>query len=117
MSKDSPLKMNMNLVRGAAQVAKAEGEGKLAASKAFTAMGEHLSEGISKVVQKRNKEFNTIMKNQLSKEGLSDDEWQKLYKKFKKRRAGYVYLNKKDRMDFERNLVEEAEDKKRLTQK
>ena len=61
--------MNRALVSGAAKVAAAEKQGKLAGSKAFQQMGEHLSEGIAKVVQKRNKEFNAIMDKQLSKEG------------------------------------------------
>ena len=77
--------MNRGLIQGARQVADAENKGRLAGSKAFQEMGEHLSEGIAKVVQKRNNEFNEIMKKQLGKEGLSDEEYQKLYKRFKKR--------------------------------
>ena len=45
------------------------------------------SEGISTVVQKRNKEFNEIMDQQLSKEGLTDEEWNKMYKDLRKRRG------------------------------
>ena len=106
--------MNRGLIQGARQVADAENKGRLAGSKAFQEMGEHLSEGIAKVVQKRNNEFNEIMKKQLGKEGLSDEEYQKLYKRFKKRRAAYVYLNKKERMDFERDTLKEAEEHKKL---
>ena len=113
MSKESPLKMNMNLVRGAAQIAKTEGSSDLAISKGATDTAKMLADGIGAVVQKRNKEFNKIMDHHLSKEGLSDEEWQSMYKDFKKRRGGYVYLNKKERMDFERDLLEEAEDKKK----
>ncbi|MAZ73915.1 MAG: hypothetical protein CMC70_12295 [Flavobacteriaceae bacterium] len=105
--------MNRSLVAGAGKVARAQNKGRLTESKAFTSMADHLSEGISKVVQKRNNEFNAIMKKQLSKEGLSDEEYQKLYKKFKKRRAAYVYLNKKERMDFERDTIKEAEEHKK----
>ena len=105
--------MNRGLIQGARDVARAEGKGRLAGAKAFTKMGEHLSEGITKVVQKRNKEFNEIMDQQLSKEGLTDEEWNKMYKDLRKRRGAYVYLNKKERMDFERNLVKEAEEKKK----
>ena len=101
------------LVRGAAKVAKAEMKGALAGSKAATKVAKHLSQGIAKVVQKRNKEFNKIMDTQLSKEGLSDEEWQKLYKRFKQRRGAYVYLNKKERMDFERETLKEAEEYKK----
>ena len=106
--------MNRGLIQGARQVADAENKGRRAGSKAFQEMGEHLSEGIAKVVQKRNNEFNEIMKKQLGKEGLSDEEYQKLYKRFKKRRAAYVYLNKKERMDFERDTLKEAEEHKKL---
>ena len=111
MSEKSPLKMNMNLVRGARQVADAEGKRKLIKSKAATNLAGYLAQGISKVVQKRNNEFNDIMEQQLSKEGLSDEEWQETYNALRKRRAAYVYLNKKERMDFERNLIEGANEK------
>ena len=37
-----------------------------------------IAEGIGKVVQKRNREFNEIMKTQLSKEGLTDEEYNEL---------------------------------------
>lgn len=107
-----PTSGNM-LVKGAAKVAQAEGKGALIKSKAATKVAEHLSSGIAKTVQRRNKEFNEIMDTQLSKEGLSDEEWQKLYKRFKKRRAAYVYLNKKERMDFERDTIKEASEKQK----
>jgi hypothetical protein len=101
------------LVHGAGQVARAKHKGALVESKAATGVAEHLSEGLAKTFQRRNKEFNEIMKTQLSKEGLTDEEWQKMYKKLKRRRGGYVYLNKKQRMDFERETLEEAEDFKK----
>tara|TARA_R100001460_G_scaffold14182_1_gene31894 strand:- start:12708 stop:14012 length:1305 start_codon:yes stop_codon:yes gene_type:complete len=113
MSKKSPLNMNMNLVRGAAQIAKTEGSADLALSKGATETAAFLAQGIGAVVQKRNKEFNAIMKQQLGKEGLTDEEYNKLYKRFQERRGAYVYLNKKERMDFERDLLKEAEEKKK----
>ncbi len=105
--------MNMNLVRGAAQIAKTEGSADLALSKGATETAAFLAQGIGAVVQKRNKEFNAIMKQQLGKEGLTDEEYNKLYKRFQERRGAYVYLNKKERMDFERDLLKEAEEKKK----
>ena len=113
MSKKSPLNMNMNLVRGAAQIAKTEGSADLALSRGATETAAFLAQGIGAVVQKRNKEFNAIMKQQLGKEGLTDEEYNKLYKRFQERRGAYVYLNKKERMDFERDLLKEAEEKKK----
>ena len=104
--------MNRALVRGAREVADAESAGNLAVAKSATNIAGFLAEGIGKVVQKRNKEFNEIMEYQLSKEGLSDQEYQDLYQKFKERRGAYVYLNKKERMDFERDIIKEAEEKK-----
>jgi hypothetical protein len=100
-----------DLIYGAGTVAQAKGSKQLAQSKAATAA--FLAEGIGKVVQKRNKEFNEIMKTQLSKEGLTDEEYNELYKKLKRRRGAYVYLNKKERMDFERETLKEAEEYKK----
>lgn len=108
--------MNNQLVEGAARVAQAKASakaGNLMASQAATATAAFLAEGMGKVIQKRNHEFNDIMKTQLGKEGLSDEEYQKLYKRFKQRRGAYVYLNKKERMDFEREIMEEAQDFKK----
>ena len=105
--------MNRALVRGARQVADAKSAGNLALAKSATNLAADLAEGIGKVVQKRNKEFNEIMDYQLSKEGLSDQEYQDLYQRFRERRGAYVYLNKKERMDFERDIIKEAEEKKK----
>ena len=102
-----------DLIYGAGQVARAKGSKQLAQSKAATGVAGFLAEGIGRVVQKRNKEFNEIMKTQLSKEGLTDEEYNELYKKLKRRRGAYVYLNKKERMDFERETLKEAEEYKK----
>ena len=104
---------NRTLIYGAGTVAQAKGSKQLAQSKAATGVAGFLAEGIGKVVQKRNKEFNEIMKTQLSKEGLTDEEYNDLYKKLKRRRGAYVYLNKKERMDFERETLKEAEEYKK----
>ena len=102
-----------DLIYGAGRVAHSKGSKQLAQSKAATGVAAFLAEGIGKVVQKRNKEFNEIMKTQLSKEGLTDEEYNELYKKLKRRRGAYVYLNKKERMDFERETLKEAEEYKK----
>ena len=102
-----------DLIYGAGTVAQAKGSKQLAQSKAATGVAGFLAEGIGRVVQKRNKEFNEIMKTQLSKEGLTDEEYNELYKKLKRRRGAYVYLNKKERMDFERETLKEAEEYKK----
>ena len=73
------------LVQGAGLVARSEGVGKLAGAKAFTDTANYLSKGIGKVVQKRNKEFNAIMNNQLNKDGLSDEQYDDLYKELQKK--------------------------------
>ena len=104
------------LVHGAGQVARAKTKAKsgdLMASKAATGIAKHISDGMKTTIQRRNKEFNEIMKTQLSKEGLTDEEYNEMYKKLKRRRGAYVYLNKKQRMDFEREVLEEAEDFKK----
>jgi len=114
MSKDSPLKdMNMQLVQGASDVAVSKNMDNLVEAQAATKVAKHLSTGLAKTFQRRNKEFNTIMDQQLSKEGLSDEEYNALYKKLKRRRGAYVYLNKKQRMDFEREVIQEAGDYKK----
>jgi len=108
MSKKSPLKMNLQLVQGASDVAQTRNMDNLVESQAATKVAGHLSKGLAKTFQRRNKEFNNIMDQQLSKEGLSDEEYNALYKKLKRRRGAYVYLNKKQRMDFEREVTQEA---------
>ena len=113
MSKDSPLKMNLQLVQGAADVAHSRNMDNLVEAQAATKVAGHLSKGLAKTFQRRNKEFNAIMDQQLSKEGLSDEEYNALYKKLKRRRGAYVYLNKKQRMDFEREVMQEADDYKK----
>ena len=101
------------LIQGAGQAYKAEGVGKLAASTGATAVAGFLAEGLGKVFQKRNREWNSMMKTQLNKEGLTDEEYQALYQKFKERRGAYVYLNKKDRAAMERDLMKDASNYKK----
>jgi hypothetical protein len=98
------------LVQGAGQVARAEKTGNLAASKAATNVGAFIMEGTAVVVQARNREFNKAMDAELQRNaGLTDEAYDKLYKKLKSKRAGYVYLNKRGRYKAEKELVEEAE--------
>ncbi len=99
---------DQTLVQGAGQVAQSKGVGKLAKSMTGTAVAGHLSKGLAEVFQKRNREWNNMMDTQLNKEGLTDAEYQSLYKKFKERRGAYVYLNKKDRAEMERELMKDA---------
>ena len=102
------------LVQGAAAVAQAEGVGKLAQAEAGTALGAFIAEGVSKVVQERNKRFNANFNNAMKAElardpGTSDKEYDAMYKKLNRKRFAYVYLNKKDRALAERDLRKEGE--------
>ena len=94
------------LVQGAGLVARSKGVGKLAGAKAFTDTANYLSKGIGKVVQKRNKEFNAIMNNQLNKDGLSDEQYDDLYEELQRKRGEYVYLNKKFRSKAEQEIIQ-----------
>ena len=105
------------LVQGAAQVAQAQHAGKLAASKAGTGIGKYLSKGIGKVVQRRNREFNKLLEAELEKhKGLPDKEYNQLVKDLRKKRGAYVYLNKRGRIQAEKELNEKI-DKIEETQK
>ena len=102
------------LVQGARDVARAEGIGKLAKADAVSAVGAFIGEGVGKVVQKRNKEFNANFKDAMKAElerkpGMSDAEYKQKYKELNKKRFSYVYLNKKDRALFERELIKDGE--------
>ena len=98
------------LVSGAGQVARAEGTGNLAAAEAATNVGAFIAEGTAVVVQARNREFNKAMRAELQRNaGLTDEAYDKLYKKLKSKRAGYVYLNKRGRYKAEQDLVKEAD--------
>lgn len=98
------------LVQGAAQVARAEGVGKLAATTAAMDLADHLSEGVNTVIQARNRHFNSAMKAELAKTGeMTDEEYKKYEKKLRKQRFKYVYLNKRGRMSLENDLNKEAD--------
>jgi len=98
------------LVSGAGQVARAEGTGKLAAAEGATDVAGFIAEGTAVVVQSRNREFNKAMKDELARNpGLTDEAYDKLYKKLKRKRFDYVYLNKRGRVKAEQDLVKEAE--------
>ena len=98
------------LVHGAGLAAGAGGKGKLAQSKAFSDIGTHLSTGLSKTFQARNREFNRILANQLNKDDLSQNQKDELYDQIEKQRFGYVYLNdRKLKLEAEDNLNKLAE--------
>tara|TARA_R100000654_G_scaffold38254_1_gene63912 strand:- start:8269 stop:9789 length:1521 start_codon:yes stop_codon:yes gene_type:complete len=106
------------LIQGAKDVAQAKNTGRLAAAEGATKVGAYLAEGIGDLVQKRNKKFNELMEAELEAQGkgLSDKEYQELVRRLQKKRAGYVYLNKRGRVQAEKDLEEEGdkiiEDKK-----
>ena len=105
---------DQTLVQGAGLVAQTEGAGKLAAAQGATKVAAHLAEGISTVVQKRNREFNAIVKATLAKtEGMDDETYKKLSKALERKRGGYVYLNKKERLLSERDLLKFADNIKK----
>ena len=103
---------NSQLIQGAGKVARAKVAGGTVGSRAATETARFLAEGTGKVIQKRNREFNKIMNDTLNQEGLTDEEYQKTYEQLKRMRVGYVYLNKKDRMDLERQLIDNSNKKK-----
>ena len=103
---------NSQLIQGAGKVARAKVAGGTIGSRAATETARFLAEGTGKVIQKRNREFNKIMNDTLNQEGLTDEEYQKTYEQLKRMRVGYVYLNKKDRMDLERQLIDNSNKKK-----
>ena len=98
------------LIQGARDVAQAKNTGKLAAAESATKVGAYLAEGIGDLVQKRNKKFNELMEAELEAQGkgLSDKEYQELVRRLQKKRAGYVYLNKRGRAQAEKDLEEDG---------
>lgn len=98
------------LVYGARSAAQAGGDGDLAAAKSATDTADFLAEGVSTVVQARNRHFNSAMKAELAKTGeLSDEEYKKLEKEMRKKRFGYVFLNKRGRVAMEQEVTKQAE--------
>ena len=92
------------LIRGAGMAARSEGAGKLAPSQAAERVSKFISEGTGKVIQARNREFNRILSNQLSQEGLTEEDKDKMYEELEKERFGYVYLNRRRRLKAEEDL-------------
>lgn len=102
---------DQTLVQGAGLVAQTERAGNLAASQALTQAGQFVAEGTAITIKRNNREFNknlkAIMKEELQREpGMSEAEYSALYKKLKKKRFGYVYLNKKDQVLAKRQILE-----------
>ena len=99
------------LVQGAGQVARAGAAGKLAAGVALTEAADFISEGTNKVIQARNRNFNSAMKAELAKTGdLSDEEYKDYEKKLRNQRFNYVYLNKRGRIQAEQDVEQAAVD-------
>ena len=99
------------LIQGAAAVAQTKGGGKLAVTTELTKAAAYVAEGTAKAIKRNNIEFNQnlmrIMNSELERDpGMSEAEYTAMYKKLKKKRFGYVYLNKKDKMLAKRDLLE-----------
>ena len=68
------------LVQGAGMAAGAKGAGGLSATAGLIKTSEHLSEGVGKVVQRRNQEFNKLLEAELANAGnLTAKTWFCLY--------------------------------------
>ena len=98
------------LISGAAAVAQSEGVGKLATAEMWQDSADFIGKGVGDVVQARNREFNRILSNQLSQEGLTEEDKDSLYKELEKERFGYVYLNRRRRIKAEQDLDKKAKD-------
>ena len=96
---------NQALIQGAAAIAQAKGTGKLAAAKAWTKIGEDLSEKLSPVVQDRYDEWQKYSKLKLSKQGLDDDEWDSLYQELEQKRGQYIFGNSRARAEMLRDKM------------
>ena len=92
------------LVQGAAQIAHAKGAGKLAAAKAWTTIGEELSDKLSPIVQSRHKSWGKYAALKLSQEGLNDEEWNSLYKELEQKRGQYIWGDAKGRAEMLRDV-------------
>ena len=102
------------LVSGAKDVAQAKGSGNLAAAKAGAEVGGFLADNLGKMIQKRNNEFNRLMEAELEAAGeMTHEQTQEMMKRLKGKRAGYVLLNKRGRVNAEKELLKEAEEKKK----
>ena len=89
---------NQQLIQGARDVALSKNVGKLAVAEGATKVAAHLAEGISTVVQDRNKEFNALMNSAMDNvQGLSPEVMEGMYDKFSRMRGEFVYLNNKQR--------------------
>ena len=99
------------LIQGAADVARAQGTGKLAATAAAIDTAKFISDGVNEVIQARNKLFNNAMRKELEKTGdMTDKEYKKYARKLRRKRFEYVYLNKRGRASMINDLNKEADD-------
>ena len=101
------------LVQGAGMAAGAKGAGGLSATEGLIKISDHLSEGVGKVVQRRNQEFNKLLEAELANAGnLTDEKYKQLEKSLEKQRLGFVYMNRRGKvkaMDDLNKLADELE--------
>lgn len=98
------------LVRGAGQVARAGADSKLGATAAAMEAADFISEGTNKVIQARNRHFNSAMKAELERTGeMTDKEYKAYEKKLRRQRFKYVYLNKRGRASLEQDVQKDAD--------
>ena len=97
------------LISGAAQVSATKGSGNLAAARAGTQVGAFLADNLGKMIQKRNNEFNKLMEAEMEAAGdLTPEQRKEQIKRLKKKRGGYVLLNKRGMIDAEKELLDES---------
>jgi len=100
------------LAKGAGLVAQSEGVGNLAGAQALQSVSNYLAQGTAKVIQKRNKEFNRILSEQMNQPGVSEGELDNVYKNLNKQRFRYVYLNdRRLRGKMEQEIVKQGQQK------
>lgn len=96
---------NSQLIQGARDVAQAKQAGVGLTAQAATQVGAFIAQGVSTVVQRNNREFNRLMEAELEAAGdISGEEYNDLVKKLKRKRFGYVYLNKRGKVQAEKEI-------------
>jgi hypothetical protein len=101
---------NSQLIQGARDVAQAKQAGVGLTAKAATEVGAFIAQGVSTTVQRNNREFNRLMEAELKAAGdISGEEYNDLVKKLKRKRFGYVYLNKRGKAQAEKEVDDIAD--------
>ena len=105
---------NSQLIQGARDVAQAKQAGVGLTAKAATEVGAFIAQGVSTTVQRNNREFNRLMEAELEAAGdISGEEYNDLVKKLKRKRFGYVYLNKRGKVQAEKEIDDMGENLKK----